>query len=176
QLVLTCSPFPGLLNLWNSRQQRRPVMKFTYVYGDRESAALYMTRFDNDGSIQVDDELEAIESEARKENELFVDQKNSIIVLDTFKEFIAHRKLSGKALASYLHGGSKHMVHCKNYHRSLNALSIAARLYKSLPGATIDISVTTRPLHEAGWVPQSSTSTKLMDIACTFPCIATFDT
>jgi hypothetical protein len=176
QLVLTCSPSPDLLGLWDWRKQRRPVMKFTYVYGDRETAALYMTRFDNDGSIQVDDNLEDIERGVRKKDGLFVDQKDSIIILDTFKEFITQRKLSSRALASYLWGGSKHMVHCKNYHRSLNALSIVARLYKSLPGATIDISVTTHPLHEAGWVPQSSTSTKLGDIACTFSCIATFDT
>jgi len=59
---------------------------------------------------------------------------------------------------------------------SLRALAAAAEVYKLLPGATINLGITTRPLHTALWVPPKTGPFSMkLDRARAFSCIANLE-
>ncbi|KAE9377592.1 hypothetical protein N431DRAFT_478802 [Stipitochalara longipes BDJ] len=75
-----------------------------------------------------------------------------------------------------------------NYFRSLKALAAAAEVYKLLPNATIDLGISTRPIHESLWATSTSKLTSAggnsleleafsekLDRPRTFACIASFE-
>jgi hypothetical protein len=70
--------------------------------------------------------------------------------LRDFTEIFSRDALDVSRLCKYLQKFDK--VFCVDYTRSLKALASAADVYKLLPNATVDLGITTRPLHKSSWV------------------------
>ncbi|KAH6714304.1 hypothetical protein BKA61DRAFT_58103 [Leptodontidium sp. MPI-SDFR-AT-0119] len=64
------------------------------------------------------------------------------------------------------------------YFYSLTSLSVARNLYSHLPDASVDLAVTTKPLHSMGWIPEAGWDRSKHSLTKTqaFACIAMFET
>ncbi|KAH7126021.1 hypothetical protein EDB81DRAFT_889733 [Dactylonectria macrodidyma] len=58
--------------------------------------------------------------------------------------------------------------------RSMEAMALASKIYNQMPGALVDMKVTTQPLHRARWVDMHDGEEE--DIRHYFACISYFDT
>jgi hypothetical protein len=127
------------------------------------------------------DETAAILRLKPDRREITVTSTNSFYLEDLTEVFSRDAVVVSK-FGDYL----QHVVHekvCVEYTKSLKALASAAAVYKLLPNATIDLSVTNRSLHETRWVScmadgteyESFTFSNKLTRPLTFACIANFE-
>lgn len=107
--------------------------------------------------------------------------------MSDFEKVFSSPLLDAPALKSHLGSWSKtqNMRACNQLQCSLEALTFATKLYKTLPGATISVEVAEKPLYEASWarwieenmqnsLHKSDSSGSLLDAS--FACLAMLET
>jgi hypothetical protein len=110
------------------------------------------------------------------DNERVPLQSTNSFYLQDFSDIFSRNALQVPLLHTYFH--EREFV---EYFKSLRALSTAAEVYKLVPNATIDLGISSRPLHSSFWASSvgqsghpSAYSFKL-DRRTTFACIAYLD-
>lgn len=101
------------------------------------------------------------------------------ITIDEIIQALKSDEFDPEALAAYLFRGPKSFwqTSYKQQMVSLEALHNASRLYQGLPGALVDLSIASKPLHKAKWVyvPPHESVTLPASQARSFACIAMFE-